>query len=321
MSRADEIEEIAALWVLRREEPAWSSDDEEKLDRWLAQSDAHKVAFWRLEHGWNEADRIASIGDAPRPESLPKRGSNWAPLAVAASLALVAFLAVLQSVDFPPARDSVQQAQFATSVGGRKTVNLPDGSRVELNTDTLIKAALGSSGREVWLDRGEAFFNVQKDSRRAFVIHAGLRTIRVLGTKFSIRRETDNLVVAVLEGRVRVDNAAAGGSGQSATLAAGDVATAKGRTLLVTSDSIQTVQDQLAWRSGMLVFNETTLAEAAEQFNRYNDKRLIIAGPKAARTRIGGSFKAGNVEAFARLLQEAYGLDVEIRGNEIVVRG
>ena len=59
MSTAREIEERAALWVLRREECYWSADEQEELDRWLAESDAHKAAFWRLEHGWREADRIA----------------------------------------------------------------------------------------------------------------------------------------------------------------------------------------------------------------------------------------------------------------------
>jgi len=59
VNRHDTIEEQAALWVMRREEPGWSSFDEAALDDWLDQSDLHKAAFWRLEHGWRRADRIA----------------------------------------------------------------------------------------------------------------------------------------------------------------------------------------------------------------------------------------------------------------------
>jgi transmembrane sensor len=55
MSRALQIEERAALWVLQREERSWSSTDQAEFEDWLAQSDAHKVAFWRLESGWREA--------------------------------------------------------------------------------------------------------------------------------------------------------------------------------------------------------------------------------------------------------------------------
>ena len=66
MSHASEIEEQAALWVLRREEPFWSSADQEELDCWLAQSDRHKVAFWRLEHvarsGQDRFDRRSFTG-------------------------------------------------------------------------------------------------------------------------------------------------------------------------------------------------------------------------------------------------------------------
>ena len=62
MSRAERIEELASLWVVRREEPEWSANDQADLDQWLAESDAHKVAFWRLEQGWRE-DRLHRTGD------------------------------------------------------------------------------------------------------------------------------------------------------------------------------------------------------------------------------------------------------------------
>ena len=67
MSRARDLEQRAAHWVLRQEEAGWSTADQHDLDRWLAESNSHKAAFWRLEHGWREADRIGSLGQAPGP--------------------------------------------------------------------------------------------------------------------------------------------------------------------------------------------------------------------------------------------------------------
>ena len=155
MSRAQQIEEQAALWVLQREEPSWSSTDQAEFDEWLAQSDAHKAAFWRLESGWREADRIASLGAPLRPVQRRFDELSWGkPLALAASL-LLAFTFLLQWPGLFDGSPQRGQIQFATQIGGHTIVSLPDGSRVELNTDTAIRAAVDDRGRAVWLDRGE----------------------------------------------------------------------------------------------------------------------------------------------------------------------
>ena len=320
MSRAQYIEERAARWVLSREDSSWSATDQAELDGWLAESDAHKVAFWRLECGWRAADRIASLG-APQavPPSFEPQPWWHKPVAIAASLALVLtiFLVQLPGLPFGGA-GQVPAVQFATPVGGHKVVNLADGSRVELNTDTVIKAAVNDRSRGVWLERGEAFFDIAKQPGEEFVIHAGSRTITVLGTKFSVRRDAREVVVAVIEGRVRVEQARLIGRNHDATVTAGDVAIARGGSTLVTK-SATAVQQQLAWRSGQLVFDGVTLASAADQFNRYNLKRLVIGDPDAARILVNGSFQARNVGAFARLVEEAYGLDVQDRADRIVL--
>jgi len=71
-------------------------------------------------------------------------------------------------------------------------------------------------------------------------------------------------------------------------------------------------------RSGMLVFKEQTLAEAADQFNRYNTRQILVEG-NARKIRIGGSFKADNVDVFVLLLHRGFGLSVNDRGDRIVV--
>ena len=153
MSRAREIEERAALWVLRREEPYWSAEEQAELDAWLGESDSHKAAFWRLEHGWREADRIASLGDSPRAYQ-PRLIAWWKPLAVAASVLLVFTVFTLRGPGLPlVGPEQVQAIEFQTAVGGHKIVDLSDGSRVELNTDSAIEARDLRTGRlrpDVW---------------------------------------------------------------------------------------------------------------------------------------------------------------------------
>ena len=320
MSRAQQIEDLAARWVLQREERSWSPADEAELDSWLAESDAHKVAFWRLESGWREADRIASIG-APAPAmGWSNAMQRWGrPLAIAASLLLAAIFLLQQAPRLPFFGSAdAQPSAFATAVGGYKVVSLEDGSRVELNTDTVIKAEVDDDSRAVWLDRGEAFFDIAKQSGRKFVIYAGARTITVLGTKFSVRRNGRDVVVAVLEGRVRVEDAPAAGSDREATVTAGNVAVARDGSTLVTR-SAEAVQQQLAWRNGMLMFDGATLASAAQQFNRYNRKQLVLGDMEASGILVDGSFRARNIDAFTRMLQQAYGLDVDNRGGRVIL--
>jgi ferric-dicitrate binding protein FerR (iron transport regulator) len=60
------IEDAAARWILLREEPGWSGQDETLLEAWLSDCDANRAAFYRLEAGWRRADRIAALGGENR---------------------------------------------------------------------------------------------------------------------------------------------------------------------------------------------------------------------------------------------------------------
>ena len=93
---------------------------------------------------------------------------------------------------------------------------------------------------------------------------------------------------------------------------------AKGSETLVFSKPDGDINGDLAWRSGMLVFNQETLAEAAEQFNRYNNRKILVEG-SARHIRIGGSFRADNVDVFVLLLHRGFGLSIDDQGKRIVV--
>lgn len=312
---ADEIEERAARLLLEREAPAWSDADETALGEWLEENPAHRVAFWRLEHGWDMTRRLASLRPGPGAaarRSFPLRG--WRPTAIAASLAAIAIVSALV-IGWP----RVQSASYSTVVGGHETVPLNDGTRIELNTDTRLRTAISARGRRVWLDRGEAYFEVAHDPSRPFVVDAGTRRVTVLGTRFSVRRDGERVTVAVVEGRVRIDPARPSAGALPEVVTGGDMAVAQGPSILVAPRSREKVASELSWRRGLLTFDQATLAEAAVEFNRYNAKALVITDPAAARIRVGGAFEADNVQAFARLLHSAYGLQVQETENEVKI--
>jgi transmembrane sensor len=316
MTRSQDIEAKAAEWLMRREQPEWSPADQAALDGWLNESMSHKAAFWRLEHSWQMADRVGALGARevallPRRRRLPPKA--WQAGALAASLLLaIAFVGLHPRPTLSP-QPSVDT--YDTGIGGHRIVPLLDGSRIELNTGTLLRTLISKRRRDVWLDRGEAFFEVAHVEGSAFVVHAGPRMITVVGTQFSVRREGDQVTVAVVKGRVRVEDTTRGEASATTTVTPGDVAIGLGSSTMVISKPVAAIEDTLTWRDGRLVFHGTSLAEVAADFNRYNRQQLLISDPSVAAIRISGTFKASNVEAFVRLLKDAYGLKVELTAD------
>jgi len=315
---ADEIEMMAAAW-LAREDRDLTVEEALELQHWLAASTLNRVAYLRLKASWQRADRLSALKNPTAPVGEPSRdrvGLLARPrllAAIAASLLLLAAGATGWRLWRAPS-----EQVFATAVGKVQAVRLADGSRMELNTNTRVRTDVTAARRIITLDSGEAYFDVVHDAARPFVVYAGNRRITDLGTKFSVFRNGDDVRVTVREGRVKVDVLDRPAVDAPVVAEAGHTVMAKGSETLVFAKPDTDITSGLAWRSGMLVFNQQTLAEAAEQFNRYNSRKIVIEG-NARRIRIGGSFKADNVEVFVLLLHRGFGLSVDNQGTRIVV--
>lgn len=213
-----QIEQRAAEWLMRSSEPDWSAQAEAERDAWLAESDAHKAAYWRLEAGWHQADRLRALRSHDVQDELaPRRRAGWlwqAAATIVLVLGVGSFVWSGWSFGLPPP----ETTRFATAVGVRKTIELNDGSRIEMNTGSEIRASLDASTRTIWLDKGEAYFDIAKRNGQRFVVHAGTKTVTVLGTKFVVRRDGDKVTVIVEEGRVRVEDSVQTGPERATSL-------------------------------------------------------------------------------------------------------
>jgi transmembrane sensor len=315
-TQAEKIRQAASEWLIRRrDDEAWNDADQLQLDRWLAESPAHMIAYWRLEDVWSKADRLGALrrpapDKADEPMLRPLRG-------LLRGLAAITILAALGGgTGFYLLMPRAQT--YETPLGGREILTLKDGSHIELNTNTVVRIADGADKRAVWLDRGEAYFEVKHDPARPFVVTAGDHRVTDLGTKFVMRRDDTRLQVAVVEGDVRFNP---GGASQhrSTILMAGDVAIATADAVVVSKKTTGALAEELGWRTGVLVFHHTTLGDAAAEFNRYNQEKLVVADPHVARLRLGGTFPTGNVEGFADSAKEILGLRVEKRDGETII--
>ncbi len=326
MSDWQDIEIRAADWIAERDrrlqDDSWDTQRESALEAWLDAATAHRVAYLRLEAAWRRADRMQALRPVTGPPVQPHRLRGWVSQVrpswlgrAAVPMLLMLFVgAGLWVREASTPADSGPAAEVhVTERGGRTPLALPDGSRVTLNTATRLRTAITPTRRSVWLDEGEAHFEISPDPGRPFEVVVGSQRVRVLGTTFSVRREPHGVRVSVLEGRVQL----LGDRGTRPTLLTrGDVALANDRHVVVSRRSPHQLLDELAWLEGKLVFDQASLADVAREFNRYSARQLLV-DETAARIQVGGAFDAANVEGFARLLHAGFGLDVRIGNDEI----
>jgi len=314
MIHARAIEAIAAEWIARRHFGVWEEADQAELDAWLTQDIAHRVAFVRLNSSWQRTGRLVALRSTS-PEAPHKAGDkSWVRgffPRVAAGLAMMALLGA-GGAYFAFAEHTTT---YSTTIGGREILRLADGSQIELNTDTVLRVSDRRDRREVWLDKGEAYFRITHDSTRPFTVTAQGQRIVDLGTEFVVRQEPDRVRVAVYEGHVRVGADAK----RSPVLNAGDIAVATQHGVSVARNAAPKAKTNLAWRRGMLVFDNVTLGDAAAEFNRYNHQQIVIADPAVATLKVAGTFPINGTVGFSNLTRHVLGLRVETQGQVISI--
>ncbi len=225
--------------------------------------------------------------------------------------------AAIAVADFLPRSDGT--ITYETALGGHKILSLGDGSKIELNTGTLIRMAADGPQRKVWLERGEAYFQIKHNAAHPFVVVAGNRQVIDVGTAFAMRREPDRLQVTLTEGEARLEPVGIAHGAKALVLTPGDVAVATSGGIALTTRPVADVTDQLAWRHGLLAFDSTPLGDVAAEFNRYNRQKLLVVGADARSVEVGGHFRATNVEAFKRMARNILKLHVETHGDETVI--
>jgi transmembrane sensor len=185
-----------------------------------------------------------------------------------------------------------------------------------LGGDTALRVAFDDTFRRVELTRGEAFFTVAKNPARPFEVRAGAATVRALGTAFNVRRGSERVVVAVLEGRVRI-------TGAESPVA---VPVAAGEQSVVIESSVQAAvrlaspASATAWQSGRLAFDQEPLRYALEVVNRYSPKPIVVENDSLGALLITGSVLSENVDGWVKSLESAFGLEAVEEPERIVLR-
>jgi transmembrane sensor len=330
VTRATDIEQQASEWLIRSEAGNFTQGMQAELDRWL-QDPNNRGTFLRLKAAWRRADRFGAarpfdgnvdvdLLKGPTESSDTKknnRGSPWSfRVSTAAAIALSLYLLGVTAWLVLGRSDWIS---YTTSVGGYEHVTLADGSVLQLNTDSEVRARITADKREIELVRGEALIKAANDPHRPLTVTAANTTARAApsrqgGTAFVVRlRPPKSVDISVTDGTITVgststyrviDVALRRYFSADSTLTAGDTATFRPEGVHFARVGLDELNRKLSWTAGLLSFQGETLAQVTDEFNRYNRRQLLVTDPSIADRQIGGAFQATDPDSFVSALEK-----------------
>lgn len=320
MHDLENVRDAAATWFARVQDRGLSADEQADFDAWYNGHPSHEAEYQWLATMCNAVEllpkaRWQALCEAPTPR-LKRR--TVLGRALAASVLAVAVGAGVWT-QLKAGAGAGYHAQFATQAGERRTVNLPDGSTLELDSRSRIRVDFADRQRRVDLQEGEVMFNIAHDTDRPFVVQAGLGQVTVTGTRFDVRRDGEQARVVVESGHVQVQGS---NREQAVSLTAGLGTRVDGQGIVAAPQPVNT-QALTAWRKGQLIFNDASLGEVAAEVSRYRDRPLHVSTAELAQLRLSSVFKTADTDALISALPRILPVLVKTRADgsqEIISR-
>jgi len=297
--------DAASSWIARFRSEDASEQDHRDFALWLAADASHRQAMDLMLELW---DDLGSVRHLPFEEPLPSAGGSTRRQWLAGAVALAASL-IMAVVLLPLGNDRVSVQQFQTARGERATFTLEDQSRITLNTGSRLEVEFSSSGRQVALLQGEAYFDIEPDAKRPFQVETGTATVTAIGTAFNIYRRDGVSDITVTEGVVRVtERARAGRIALSTVLQANETLQASegglSRALPVDPTPLT------AWQQGEMIADEMPLLELTRELARYTDTRVVIRDRDIARLTVSGVFNLDHPDSVLQAVERSLQLQV-----------
>lgn len=350
MGHLNEIDKAAAEWAVKIGKGDLTPEEQKCFDAWCAADTRHLGAYARTQAVLARLARLRAVGsealrgsiqemtpdpsaaqeledqtgllcrdgflvESDEPAHTSPAVKPWvrrrAVLAGGAGLLAAAGLAGVVIWT------SQSQQEFATGLGETRVVKLPDGSVVTLNTETRVSVAFTKAIRKIHLIQGEAIFEVAKNKARPFIVVAHQTEVRAVGTAFTVRLLPERPVqILVQEGVVEVTRRDKPKVKPVRAVAETQTVVSPTAPIVVQSLPHPQVARKLAWQYGRIALENETLSDAAEEFARYSDTKIII-DPAVSGYTITGLFASNDPVGFAKVAASVLALRVEEGPKEV----
>ncbi len=356
LDKTHDLTAEACGWIAQLESESMKSDDLAAFKEWIERSPAHKKEIKRLAHLSSELNVLTDMTLPLKTAADHRRKLSILDLKVSRPklhyvMGMVCLITVMFFSDYlinNKANTSNQPLLYTTEIGGHRTILLSDGSVLDLNTDSEIEVDYNAQRRKVRLLKGEAFFQVAHNADRPFIVYAGEKAVRAVGTAFVVRLMPKKFEVTVTEGKIELSHAvnseqssngndkiklniAAKAQKISSTqkvplyLNAGEtVLSDKSNQNQLLAELVATVSERqirrkLSWQDGLLDFSDTPLIEVINDLSRYTSMKIEISDPELRELKFGGLFRTNELKALFDALETTFDIKIE-RINDKHVR-
>lgn len=263
----------------------------ERMDflRWRGQSAEHELAAREAEALWGALPETRSAQHYRQRARRPRR---LLALAVAACVAAIAVTIAL------PEPLAGLYSDYATRTGERRMLELADGSRVWLNSDSALSVDFSPQQRRLRLHSGEALFEVAKDAARPFIVEAKGGEVRAVGTRFDVDSRGPQVRVDVTEGVVQVNSAGS----EPVRLSAGERLSYREAAAPEPVQPLD-LSSASAWQRGKLIFNQRPLGEVLDELERYVPGRIVLTDNALRQHKVSGVFDLKDPAALLKTLE------------------
>lgn len=289
--------DLAAQWWVRLDAGALSASELRAFRAWLASDSRNEAAFEEACDLWGAWERAPkALAEAYVGTCAPRPGRRWAPRVAALTAACLALALAFEPLSM------MWRADFRTATGELRTITLPDGSRVHMNADTALAMDYGGDRRRLSLLAGEAWFEVEPDPTRPFVVVAAGAEIAARGTAFDVATDSARTEVTVTEHAVEIS-----GAGAPLRVEAGRQ-TAFGPGLSAVEPYEVDPERVTAWRRGRLYFKDKPLGDVIAALGRYHHGLVLVTNRAIKDRRVTGVFRTDQPLEAVRAIEKSLGL-------------
>lgn len=328
------IQEEACAWISRIDR-GLSNVEQTQLQDWVKRSEQHKNRLFEMAALWDDLSVMHELsGLFPLAEKISDpqvrnkyvghKSSGNRLVATAASVGFLAAMLLAWLMTQTPHRVEEPLVNlpdvYQTTIGEQKTLSLPDGSVVSLNTNSRVEVAFQEDKREIFITQGEAHFEVASDANKPFIVSTTNNKVTAIGTAFNVQLlDDERFELLVTEGKVLVSDVAqrtpenikalkhADFSAIGTLMTSGDTAVFSGEITESTSTlSLDEVQRNLSWQQGMLVFQGENLETALAEMSRYSGTSFEIMDDALRQKRVAGYFKVGDTSGLLHALENNF---------------
>jgi len=333
----------ASAWIAKLDR-SLSHDEKASLQAWLALTPDNVAVLFEVAKLWDKMDDLSRLSDLfPQTAVHNRKMPSWLG-AIAASIVLAVTIGFYQSGLYRPFFDQAEQStvvamqrSYQTNVGESNTINLPDNSKIVLNTNSFVQIKYTQNARIIDLQRGEIHIDVAHDTSRPLSVIAGGKVIQAVGTAFNVEVRSQLVELIVTDGKVLVaqkQNFTANTdlADMAKQLPKGSLAISKGERIeldltgktqeKVTKLDVLDIATSLSWRQGNLIFRGESLAEAMAEIGRYTDIEFELSDDQKLRqVQVAGMFKTGDVTGLLDVLSRNFNISyTKVGDNKIILQ-